>query len=145
VAFVVELINVNPNGAVSVVVDGDRVPVDAGGILKVTPEQAGQAPHWRHATDDDDRVLRQNPEALHWRLRAGTIEVYDLGSGLLAQVDNWRRANDDDDPAHPLADGHGGLLPADTTGRATFAVTADALAAEQQQLDDDTTPETENS
>ncbi len=109
-AFVVELINVSPRGDVSVAVDGDRVVVEAGGVLKVTPEQAGEAPHWRKLTEADDATLRANPEALHWRLRAGDVEVYDLGSGLLAQPENWRLKDDSSDPADPLADGHGGQL-----------------------------------
>lgn len=110
-AFEVELINVSPTGARSVALDGDRIAVERDGILKVTPEQAGKAPHWRRATDADELTLRNNPMALHWRLRAGDIEVYDLGSGLLAQPEHWRLASDPDtDPADPLADGHGGVL-----------------------------------
>jgi hypothetical protein len=110
----VELINTNPRGDVSVAVDGDRFEVEAGGTLTVTPEQAGEAPHWRKLTDADDAVLRADPEALHWRLRAGDCEVYDLGSGLLAQPENWRRKDDDSDPADPLADGRGGQLVPET-------------------------------
>lgn len=110
-AFDVELINVNPNGAVTVALDGDRIPVDRDGTVKVTPEQAGEAPHWRRATEADDWLLRANPEALHWRLRSGEIEVYDLGHGMLAQPELWRLASDPDaEPADPLADGHGGII-----------------------------------
>lgn len=128
-AFTVELINASPHDR-TVTVDGERHEVASGAVVKVTPEAAGEAPHWRKLTDADDATLRANPEALHWRLRAGDVEVYDLGSGLLAQPENWRRADDDTDPADPLADGHGGQLPADTTGRPAIADVVDTSETE---------------
>lgn len=138
-AFEVELINVNPRGAVTVTVDGDRHEVAKDGLLTVTPESAGQAPHWRTMTVADDQVLRDNPEALHWRLRAGHGEVFDVGSGLLAQTENWRRSGDSEDPADPLADGRGGQL--DPAEQRTMLIDAQR-AADNAPADDDT--ETEN-
>lgn len=107
-AFSVELVNVNPRGDVSVRVDGDSRVVLAGATISVTPEAAGEAPRWRRATEDEEQwvELPDRPEGtapMHHRRRAGHLEVFDLGSGLLAQTENWRKVGDDSEPADPLA------------------------------------------
>lgn len=107
-AFSVDLVNVNPRGDVAVRVDGDSRVVLAGGTVSVTPETAGEAPRWRRATEDEEQwvELPDRPEGkspLHYRRRAGHLEVFDLGSGMLAQPENWRKAGDDSEPADPLA------------------------------------------
>lgn len=139
-AFTVELINVSEAGARTLPIDGDRITVEPGGVVKVTPEQAGEPPHWRKADDADELLLAVNPEALHWRIRAGAVEVYDLGSGLLAQPANWRRKDEKGDPADPTADGHGGII--DPVAQA--AALAEAQRAAQTEQANDTS-ETEQS
>jgi hypothetical protein len=111
VAFHVEIENVNPYGAVDLRLDGDSIHVPANGKIKVTPEQAGQAPRWRRATEQEAALhgLTDLPAGVlpvHTREHAGHLEVFDLGSGLLAQAANWRKAGDTSDPADPLAPGH---------------------------------------
>jgi hypothetical protein len=108
VAFSVDLVNVNPNGDVAVRVDGDSHVVLAGKTISVTPESAGEAPRWRRATEDEAQwvELPEQPvgrQPMHHRCRAGHLEVFDLGSGLLAQPENWRKVGDDSEPADPLA------------------------------------------
>lgn len=110
-AFTTELVNVSPRGDMSVALDGDRIVVEHGATVKVTPEQAGEPPRWRRGDDNDSAALRVNPRAVHWRIRAGVLEVFDLGSGMLAQDETWRvKGHEEDDPADPVADGHGGTI-----------------------------------
>jgi hypothetical protein len=110
VAFSTDLVNVSPRGSVRLFVEGDTHEVAHEGTLTVTPETAGVAPHWRQADDDDLAALNVNPLAVHWRIRAGNVEVFDLGSGLLAQAETWRKVGDTSDPADPTADGYGGVI-----------------------------------
>lgn len=105
-AHQVEVRNVNPRGSVRVFVDGEHVEVDAGKVIKVTPESAGSAPRWRRATEAEAELLQYTPEAMHTREHAGHLEVFDLGEGLLAQPENWRLAADDGPAPDPLAPGH---------------------------------------
>ena len=142
-AFTVNLINVSPRGDVSLYVDDQQHEVPAGGVLTVTPETAGEAPHWRRADDLDDQALRLNPLALHFRVRAGALEVFDLGDGLLSQAENWRAEGDTADPADPAADGHGGIIDA---GQAAQAL-AEYHRATDHEAANPLTPdaETENS
>jgi hypothetical protein len=123
VAFSVELVNVNPRGAQTLKVDGDTVTVQAEATVTVPPEVAGVAPRWRRATEDEAAwvLLPERPEGkspMHTRQHAGHLEVFDLGTGLLAQPDNWRKAGDTSDPADPA---HPGDQPVDAdtpiTGR----------------------------
>jgi hypothetical protein len=111
VAHSIDLVNVSPRGDVALFVDEQSHEVPYRGTLTVTPEAAGEAPTWRRATDEDVTMLAYNPEALHWRIRAGQVEVFDLGEGLLAQTETWRiKGHEDDNPADPAADGHGGII-----------------------------------
>jgi hypothetical protein len=134
-------VNVCPRGSVSLFVDDQHHEVAVGGTLTVTPETAGAAPHWRKADDADSAALAVNPEALHWRMRAGDLEVFDLGSGLLAQSDNWRKAGDTSDPADPTSDGRGGTIdPAEQAALLAQAqrdaeTSADAVAGETSETE----------
>lgn len=102
--------NTNPIGAVAAFLDGEHVEVESGGTVDVTPETAGRAPRWRRADTDDDGSPAERLDQLHTRYRAGHIEVFDLGSGLLAQTANWRAADDSGEPADPTDDGGGQLI-----------------------------------
>jgi hypothetical protein len=59
--------------------------VPNGAVIDVPAEVAGSEPRWRVATDEDDTAFLQTRE------HAGKLEVYDLGSGLLAQSDIWSK------------------------------------------------------
>jgi len=59
--------------------------VPNGAVIDVPDELAGSAPRWRRAKDGDDLKFGQV------RQHAGHTEVYDLGSGLLAQTDLWSK------------------------------------------------------
>lgn len=110
-AHTIDLVNVSPRGDVALSADDQQHEVAYLGILTVTPETAGEAPRWRRADDQDAAALAANPEALHWRVRAGVVEVFDVGDGLLAQSETWRVAgHEDEDPADPAADGYGGTI-----------------------------------
>lgn len=100
-ALFVEVRNVS-GGPRSVVADGERIEVPTGGVIKVSPETSGAGPRWRRVGKDDDTVL------MHTREHGGHLELFDLGSGLLAQPTNWRdaRAGTDHEDADPLAPGH---------------------------------------
>jgi hypothetical protein len=54
--------------------------------LQVPDEVAGQGAYWRPADPGEDVT------GFETRTRKGIIEVVDLGSGLLAQMDLWREA-----------------------------------------------------
>lgn len=99
--------NVNPLGAVSAFLDDEKVTVEAGETVDVTPETAGKAPRWRRAELDPNGEPAEDLSVVHVRHRAGHIEVYDLGSGLLAQPDAWRLADDKSEPADPTDAGGG--------------------------------------
>lgn len=53
-------------------------------------ELAGQAPHWRPATDGDDLARLETREV------DGVVDVWDLGSGLLAQIGNYELVGGDE-------------------------------------------------
>jgi hypothetical protein len=142
VAFTTDLVNVSPRGSVRLFVDGETHEVDHGGTLTVDPETAGEAPHWRKATEADGAALRVNPEALHWRVRAGDFEVFDLGTGLLAQSETWRKAGDDSEPADPTADGRGGTIDVAVQQQMLLDV---QRQAEADAVHDDIASETETS
>jgi hypothetical protein len=111
VAHTIDLVNVSPRGDVALTADEQQHEVAYLGTLTVTPETAGEAPSWRRATEVDVAVLAANPQAVHWRIRAGAVEVFDVGEGLLAQTETWRlKGHEDDAPADPAADGHGGTI-----------------------------------
>ncbi|HET8661040.1 MAG TPA: hypothetical protein VFM55_18845 [Micromonosporaceae bacterium] len=85
-ATFVRVKNINPLGAVTVVLPDDgRRDVAAGEVIAVTPEQAGRPAQWRKPRDGDDLAFME--------VRRGDdgeiAEVHDLGEGLLAQPDNW--------------------------------------------------------
>lgn len=111
-ALAVEVQNVSPIGDVQVFVDGESVVVPAGQTISVTPEAAGQAPRWRRATEDEAALagVPAPGPGVHIRERGGHVEVFDLGSGLLAQPSNWRKAGDTTAPADPLDAGGGQLV-----------------------------------
>lgn len=113
--------NVNPIGAVDAYLDYEHVTVGAGETIDVTPETAGKAPRWRRVDTDPDGEPTEPLETLHVRRRAGHIEVYDLGSGLLAQPAAWRLADDNSDPADPLDDGGGQLFDVIVSGGGLLA------------------------
>jgi len=145
VAFTTDLVNVSPRGSVALYADGDHHEVDAGGVLTVTPETAGQAPHWRQADDVDTTALAVNPLAYHWRVRAGHAEVFDLGHGLLAQSENWRKAGDETDPADPTSDGRGGTIDVAEQAALLQQMQRDAEAEAAAAAEDGSdTSETEN-
>lgn len=108
--------NVNPIGAVAAYIDDEHVEVPAGGTIDVTPEAAGKAPRWRRAEVDEQGHPVDRIDQMHTRHRAGHIEVYDLGHGLLAQPSAWRLAGDDTEPADPTDDGGGQLIDVQATG-----------------------------
>lgn len=102
--------NINPLGDVSVVVDGNRVDVPAGGVVKVSPEEAGTAPRWRRVEVDDSDHPLEELGGRETREHAGHLEVHDLGSGLLAQTSNWEPATkaeapEDDETPPTVAEG----------------------------------------
>jgi|SRR5688572_5086574 len=115
-SFTTEVQNVNPEGAVTLFVDGESVTAGPGQTIKVSPEAAGEAPRWRQVKVDDVGAPTEPVDGMHTRRRAGHLEVFDLGSGLLAQPTNWRKPNDDSDPADPLDDGGGQLVDATDPG-----------------------------
>lgn len=100
-AMFVELRNVSPLGALSVLIDGDRVTVPAGKTVKASPEAAGRAPRWRRVRVDDGGQLLEPVDLAHTREHAGHLELWDLGAGLLAQPTNWIPADVDPDAARP--------------------------------------------
>lgn len=65
--------------------------VQHGDVIDVPDELAGSGPRWRRLTGEDDAHHPLNdPNAAHeYREHAGHPEVFDLGSGLLAQVGIW--------------------------------------------------------
>ncbi len=97
----VQVRNINPIGAVLTVLDGEAREVAKGAVVQVTPEQAGVGPHWRKALKDEvvephQRIrdsqgfeVPDRPQASFVVGDEAELEVYDLGSGLLAQVGNW--------------------------------------------------------
>lgn len=89
-AMWVEVRNINPIGAVATVLDGEAREVAAGEVVSVSPEQAGQGPRWRRVADGE--VVGSHQDT---REHAGHLEVYDLGSGLLAQEANWEAVTDE--------------------------------------------------
>ncbi len=93
-ALFVKVRNINPIGAVMTVLDGEARQVGKGEVVEVSPEQAGEPPHWRAVADGE--VIES-----HQALRPSTPdgvedEVYDLGSGLLAQFGNWEIVKEND-------------------------------------------------
>jgi hypothetical protein len=70
--------------------------VPNGSVIDVPAEVAGSEPRWRVATDEDrvgDPVTGSAPlvKFLPTREHAGKLEVWDLGTGLLAQTDIWTK------------------------------------------------------
>lgn len=65
--------------------------VEHGATIDVPAEVAGEGPRWRRLDGESDPHHPINdPYAAHeYREHAGHPEVYDLGSGLLAQVGIW--------------------------------------------------------
>jgi hypothetical protein len=114
-ALFVDVKNVS-GGARVVVVDGDRHEVANGATVKASAAAAGTAPRWRRADVDDDGTPTEPLEQLHTRIRAGHVEVFDLGSGLLAQQSLWRKAGDESEPADPADGGGGELIDVTATG-----------------------------
>ena len=112
-ALFVEVRNTNPLGAVAIAIQGEQLTVEKGGVIEVPPEVAGRAPRWRKATDDDAADVAAG--RVHSRERAGSLEVFDVGEGMLAQSDNWVDAGQPKDAPKPdpLAPGH--PVPADTS------------------------------
>ena len=100
-ALFVEVRNVNPNGEIHATVDGSAVVVPAGRTVLVTPELAGEAPRWRPVEVDADGNPVEHVDGMHTRQHLGRLEVYELGSGLLAQATNWRLASDDPEQPAP--------------------------------------------
>lgn len=64
--------------------------VERGAVVEVSPEAAGQGPHWRPLGDGEQRHVTRE-----YRDVEGVVEVRDLGSGLLSQLGNWELADDD--------------------------------------------------
>lgn len=70
--------------------------VPNGSVIDVPAEVAGSEPRWRVATEEDkvgDPVTGSQPlvRFLPTREHAGKLEIWDLGSGLLAQTDIWSK------------------------------------------------------
>lgn len=70
--------------------------VPNGSVIDVPAEVAGSEPRWRVATDEDkigDPVTGSAAlvKFLPTREHAGKLEVWDLGTGLLAQTDLWSK------------------------------------------------------
>ena len=92
-ASFVKVRNVNPLGAVTVNLEGDKVDVAAGAVISVAPEVAGRAAAWRSPRDGDDLAFMECRHDDDFTV----TEVHDLGEGLLAQPDNWQPAGGKDD------------------------------------------------
>jgi hypothetical protein len=118
-----------------VVVDGDRHEVKKDATLKVPAHVAGEAPRWRRVEVDAQGLPTDDLPAMHVRNRAGHLEVFDLGSGLLAQPDNWQTGKGE--PADPTDAGGGQLLDLQAAGGQTLIT---ALGDNEPNLI--TTPET---
>lgn len=117
----VKLRNIDPRGDLELpLVDGEvRRVVPAGEVHTVSAEEAGTAPGWRKATDeeaaefeaflgryaidaaevtslddldDEHRRILGQLTGREYRFHGGDLEVWDLGSGLLAQTDVWEKA-----------------------------------------------------
>ncbi len=97
-ALFIEVRNVSGSARV-VDADGQRLEIPDNGTFKVSADKAGTAPRWRRAENGEDTTH------LHTRDHAGHLEVFDLGSGFLAQPTNWRdaKAGKDHEDADPLA------------------------------------------
>jgi hypothetical protein len=67
--------------------------VQHGDVIDVPAELAGEGPRWRQVGKPEDDPLHPNHDPFGFydrREHAGHAEVFDLGSGLLAQVDIWQ-------------------------------------------------------
>jgi len=91
VASFVKVRNINPLGAVTLVIDGDRREVEAGEVISVTPEFAGRGPEWREPRDGDDLNFHE----VERDEDGNAVAIYDLGVGLLAQPGNWELVTDE--------------------------------------------------
>lgn len=94
----IEVTNVSGLGDVQLFVSGDHVVVKAGESVKVPPELAGRPPEWRAAEYDEGGRLLDDPDVMATRLARDGLEVWDLGEGLLAQVENWQAVDGADAP-----------------------------------------------
>lgn len=86
-ALFVKVRNINPIGAVLTVLDGEAREVGKGAVIEVSPEQAGAGPSWRRLVDGE--VVEAHQATRSSKPNGVDDEVYDLGSGLLAQASNW--------------------------------------------------------
>lgn len=94
-ALFVKVRNINPLGPVLTVLDGEARTVAAGEVVEVTPEQAGAGPRWREVVAGE---VVEPHQALRASQPDGVLdEVYDLGSGLLAQFTNWELVTEEND------------------------------------------------
>jgi hypothetical protein len=109
----VDLVNVSPRGALALHVDDEAHTVDVGETLTCTPEAAGRAPSWQPASPAEVGLYSTGLLLVHTRIVGGRLEVFDLGSGLLAQTENWQPAGDTTEPADPLDQGDGTELSSD--------------------------------
>ena len=81
---------VAPDGGPRILPAAGNALVEHGGVVEVTPELAGEGPRWRRLIEDDPFHPGNDQQAAHqYREHAGHLEVYDLGTGLLAQVGIW--------------------------------------------------------
>lgn len=99
----VKIRNINPVGRVDVPIlrrqgkplgEKGKGCLEPGEVIEVDAEIAGVAPHWRPATpaDADAIARRQVQSRSSGEGEDAVVEVYDLGSGLLAQVSNYEVA-----------------------------------------------------
>jgi hypothetical protein len=66
--------------------------VPSGATIDVPAEVAGVGPHWRAPKDGDDLNYLRQVGFLTFEDDGSIKGVYDLGRGLLAQVDAWGKA-----------------------------------------------------
>lgn len=97
-AFFVKVRNTNPIGPVTLTDPdiGQRYHADAGEVIEVPPELAGQPARWRRVEVDKDGHPTERHDLHETREHAGHLELRDLGTGLLSQVGNWEAVTDDE-------------------------------------------------
>jgi hypothetical protein len=81
--------------------------IEHGGVIDVPAELAGEAPRWRRVgePDEDTHHPAHDPSGFFDRREhAGHPEVYDLGTGLLAQVGVWEAVSRETAPTVKDAD-----------------------------------------